>query len=137
MLIAVYTILILLLTWPLMAEIRMVLHSIFHASVGRKKGKQLLQEMPWLRRVTLCGMKPHLTRLTREYGQYMRLQAGLAVCAALAIALEVLLVEMRLGTPALIVCIVYCAVAFAGISLVHAHAGYDPEKHTTRYDRAA
>jgi len=44
-------------------------------------------------------------------------------------------VALRWAVPAVIVCVLFGVAAFAGISLVHAHAGYDPDKHTTRYNR--
>lgn len=136
MLLAVYTIVILLLCLPLLAEIRMVIRSILSGSIGAKASRELLHGLPFLQRLTLCGLDAHLTRLHREYGQYLRLQLLAVLATAFAIVLEVLFVNLRQAIPALVVCLVYCVGAFGGISVVHAHAGYDPEKHTTRYDRA-
>jgi len=134
MLIVVLSVLILLMLCPLLAEIRMVIRSIFAASVGSKTAQELLRQMPRLLRLTLTGMKPHLRSMQREYGQYMRLQGLCVLAAVAAILLVVLFVSLRLAFPAVAVSILFCIGAFGGISLVHAHAGYDPEKHTTRFD---
>lgn len=135
MLIAVCSVIIILLLLPLLAEVRMVIRAILAGSIGAKASQQLLKEQPFLRRLTLSGLAPHLRSLHREYGQYLRLQLFAVLAAAAAITLVVLLVNLRQTLPALAVCLVFCIGAFAGISLVHAHAGYDPEKRTTRYDR--
>lgn len=136
MLIAVYTIIILLLLLPLLAEIRMVIRAILAGDIGAKASRELIRNQPFLRRLTLSGLAPHLHRLQREYGQYLRMQLYAVLAAAVAIVLVVLFINLRQAIPALVVSLVFCVGAFAGISLVHAHAGYDPEKRTTRYDRA-
>lgn len=141
MLFTVYTVLILLLLLPLLAEVRMVIRSMLFSALGKREGARRLKALPFLRRVTMTGVKsllaeagsPHL----RPYGQYMKLQLLSVLAAVCAVALEALCIRLRLAVPALLVCIVFCVGAFAGISLVHAHAGYDPVRHTTRYDRAA
>ena len=135
MLIAVFIAMILLLLWPLLAEVRMVIRAILYGSVGTKAGQQLLKEMPFLPRLTLHGVAPHVKALARPYRQYMRLQLMLLLAAAGCIALVVLLVNLRQAVPALILCILFDITAFAGISVIHAHAGYDPDKRTTRYNR--
>lgn len=137
MLIALFFAMILLMLWPLLAEVRMVICSILAGCVGTKASQQLIREMPFADRLTLCGVKPHLTGLHREYGQYMMLQALLVGGTAAVLALVALLVQLRLPNPALIITLAYDAAAFFFISAVHAHAGYDPEKRTTRYNRNA
>lgn len=135
MLIVVLSTLILLMLCPLLAEVRMVIRSIFTASVGHAAALELLHRMPRLPRLTLTGMKPHLQSMHREYGQYMRLQGLCVLAAAAAILLVVMFINLRQAFPAVMVSVLFCIGAFGGISLVHAHAGYDPEKHTTRFDR--
>lgn len=135
MLIVVLSALILLMLLPLLAEVRMVIRAILAGSIGQKAAQQVLKELPFAGRVTLLGVKAHLRSLHREYGQYMRLQGLCVLAAAVAIALVALFVGLRLAIPAVAVSILFCVAAFGGISLVHAHAGYDPEKHTTRFDR--
>lgn len=135
MLYAVYITITVLLCLPLLAEIRMVIRSILFGSTGAKAGRELLRGLPFLQRLTLHGLAPHLDGLHREYRQYMRLQLFAALATVCAVLLEVLFIGLRQAVPALVVCLVFCVGAFIGISLVHAHAGYDPEKHTTRYDR--
>lgn len=135
MLLTVYIILTLLMLLPLLAEVRMVIRSILFGSIGARNGRQLLRELPFPARLTLSGLDEHLTSLHREYRQYLRLQWGVLTAAALAILAEIIFVALRLAVPALIVCILFAVAAFAGISLVHAHADYDPDKHTTRYNR--
>lgn len=136
MLYAVYAILILLFTLPLLAEVRMILRSMLTGSVGRTAGAKLLAELSVSDRLTLRGIRPHLQPdMLRPYGQYMRLQLLVAGAAVCAILLEWMFISQLWGIPALILGIAYCIGAFGAISLIHAHADYDPEKHTTRYDR--
>ncbi|MBQ7851224.1 MAG: hypothetical protein IJ343_15975 [Clostridia bacterium] len=135
MLYAVLIALILLMLWPLLAEVRMVIRSILSSCLGGKSVQTLLKEQPALRRLTLTGLSAHLPRLHREYGQYTRLQLLLVIAAAVCIALVVLFIRLRWVVPALIVTFGFDIAAFAGISVIHAHAGYDPDAHTTRYDR--
>lgn len=135
MLYAVLIALILLMLWPLLAEVRMVMRSILNSCLGGKSVQTLLKEQPALRRLTLTGLSSHLPRLHREYGQYTRLQLLLVIAAAVCIALVVLFIRLRWVVPALIVTFGFDIAAFAGISVIHAHAGYDPDTRTTRYDR--
>ena len=135
MLIAVYTIIMILLLLPLLAEVRMVIRAILAGAMGARASRELLRSQSLPRRLTLTGLAPHLPRLQREYGQYLRMQLFAVLVAAAAIGLVVLFVIQRQAIPALVVCLVYCVGSFACVSLVHAHAGYDPETRTTRYDR--
>ena len=137
MLIALFFAMILLMLWPLLAEVRMVICSILAGCVGTKTSQKLVKEMSFTDRLTLRGVKPHLTDMHREYGQYMMLQALLAGGTAAVLALVAVLVQLRLPNPALILTLAYDAAVFFFISAVHAHAGYDPEKRTTRYNRNA
>ena len=135
MLYAVLIALILLMLWPLLAEVRMVLRSILNSCFGSKAVPALLAEQPALRRLTLSGLTARLPKLRREYGQYLRLQLLPVIAAAVCIALVVLFIGLRWIVPALIVTFGFDIAAFAGISVIHAHAGYDPDTRTTRYDR--
>lgn len=137
MLIAVYTVIILLMLLPLLAEIRMVIRAILAGDLGVKASRRMLKELPFLQRLTLCGLAPRLNTLRREYGQYLRMQLLAVVAAALAIFLMVLFVNLRMAVPALLACLVFCVGSFGWISIVHAHAGYDADTRTTRYDRRA
>lgn len=137
MLLAVYTVIIVLLTLPLLAEIRLVIRSILAGSIGAAKALELEHTRPLLQRLTLHGLAPHLNSLHKEYGQYLRLQLFTVLAMAAALLLEVLFIELRQAVPAALVCVVYCVAAFGSISVVHAHAGYDPDKHTTRYNRTS
>lgn len=139
MLIAVYTVITLLMLLPLLAEVRMVIRSMLTSALGKQKAQKQLAALPLTARLTLSGVRPLLTaaggRWLREYGQYMRMQAFIVLMAVAAVALEVLFIRLRMAIPALVVCLAFCVGAFTGISLIHAHAGYDPEKRTTRYER--
>ncbi len=135
MLLAVYTVIIVLLTLPLLAEIRMVIRTILTGSIGAANALELVHTRPLLQRLTLHGLAPHLNSLQKEYSQYLRLQLFTVLAMVAALLLDVLFIELRQAVPAVLVCIIYCVAAFGGISVVHAHAGYDPDKHTTRYNR--
>ena len=134
MLYAVLIALILLMLWPLLAEVRMVIRSILNSCLGAQTAQALLKEQPALRRLTLSSLTDRLPKLRREYGQYTRLQLLLVIAAAVCIALAVLFIRLRWVVPALIVTFGFDIAAFAGISVIHAHAGYDPDTRTTRYD---
>lgn len=135
MLLTVLIVMILLMLLPLLAEVRMVIRAILAGSIGAKASRDLLKDQPFAVRLTLSGLGKHLRSLHREYGQYLRLQWGMLAAAALAILLTIIFVALRWSVLAVIVCVLFGVAAFAGISLVHAHAGYDPDKHTTRYNR--
>lgn len=130
----VLIVLILLMLWPLLAEVRMVIHAILHSASGAKDAPSLQAQSP-LRRWLLLGMTGHLQRWQKEYGQYTRLQLWLIAAAAGCCTAVLLLVALRWIVPALIVTFGFDIAAFAGISILHAHAGYDPDTRTTRYDR--
>lgn len=140
MLYAVLTALILLMLWPLLAEVRMVIRSILNSGLGKTACQSLLSAQPALRRTTLMGLDDQLTTLRephrRAYGQYARLQLLLVTAAAVCVALTVLFLCLRWVVPALVITVGFGIAAFAGISVVHAHAGYDPDTRTTRYDRS-
>ena len=104
----------------------------------------------WFRLGFLMGMPALLTLAQGEMGSVlvmavifvammffggMRWRLIVTFMAIFAILLVVLFVSLRLAFPTVAVSILFCIGAFGGISLVHAHAGYDPEKHTTRFDR--
>jgi len=136
MLLALYSILILLLLLPLLAEIRMVIRSILSGSIGQKAAQQALKELSPFQRLTLHGLAPRLRSMHREYGQYLRMELFVVLAAVAAIALEGLFIHLRSALPALLVCLIFCVAAYAGIVVVHAHAGYDAQTRTTRYDRS-
>ena len=135
MLYAVLIALILLMLWPLLAEVRMVIRSILNNCLGTQTVQALLKEQPVLRRLTLSGLTDRLPKLRREYGQYLRLPLLPGMAAGVCTALAVLFIRLRWVVPALIVTFGFDIAAFAGISVIHAHAGYDPDTRTTRYDR--
>ena len=135
MLLTVLIVMILLMLLPLLAEVRMVIRAILAGSIGARNSRELLKGQPFAVRLTLSGLDGHLRSLHREYGQYLRLQWAVLAAAGLAILLTIIFVALRWAVSAVIVCVFFGVAAFAGISLVHAHAGYDPDKHTTRYNR--